>query len=501
VADEPGDTRPQLNGFEVQAVVRAMLADGIDLSDQDAVREWLRRADIDPDADAELDDEFAFDEDLDGVLDEDFDLDEMVSFKEAFGLPDRLPPLRLPTDAELATQARASARLGRARRLAEWVGPRRALTEDGEPTAADCRAAALELGLEVPDTVERLDDVPELAHVWDLAESVEFIVADADGTELVAGPALAAWPDGDDEEVLDVWATGLAVTITSLDLDADLHPAEEELEFAGTGGSVVVALFLARNGGVPRSELRELIDEVAVVPAGWIGEHGDPADTLLVRLEDLGAVALDGDTVRLTPLGLWAMWSQLIDSDVEVQLLPAVEEMTAAELVAAAEGLTDEELAAETSAWLALRTPETAAGELLEAAAEGEPGDRMYATSVVTTHLADVAEPHWRAALDYRRLAAYAKLALDLKPGSEDVAWLLTDVLAASSAIDGPDELAQQLADSVPPGQEPEIFEAMWRLPHPDVGEVLTALGAHHPDKQVAKAARKAAFKAASRTT
>src|SRR5207302_6803932 len=95
-------------------------------------------------------------------------------------------------------------------------------------------------------------------------------------------------------------------------------------------------------------------------------------------------------------------------------------------------------------------------------------------------------------------LRAYARLALEIEPAAEDVAWLLTDVLAATSEADGPDEIAAQLADAVPAGQEPEIFEVMWRLPHPSAGEVLTLLGTHHPDKQIAKAARKAAFKAGS---
>ena len=45
---------------------------------------------------------------------------------------------------------------------------------------------------------------------------------------------------------------------------------------------------------------------------------------------------------------------------------------------------------------------------------------------------------------------------------------------------------------------EQEIFDAMWRLPHPDVQDVLTMIGEEHPDKKIAKAARKAAFKASS---
>jgi hypothetical protein len=173
--------------------------------------------------------------------------------------------------------------------------------------------------------------------------------------------------------------------------------------------------------------------------------------------------------------------------------------MTAAELISAAEGFTEEELAEETTAWLGLRTPDAAARELLDAAAAGEPADRMYATSMVTSRLGADAEPHWRSALTDQRLAPYAKLAIGLEPESADLAWLLTDVLAATSELDGPEDIARQLGDAVPAGRELEIFELMWRLPHPAAGDVLTLLGAHHPNREIAKAARKAAFKAASR--
>ena len=36
-------------------------------------------------------------------------------------------------------------------------------------------------------------------------------------------------------------------------------------------------------------------------------------------------------------------------------------------------------------------------------------------------------------------------------------------------------------------------------LPHPDAADVLTLIGKHHPDKKVAKAARRFAYKASSR--
>ena len=81
---------------------------------------------------------------------------------------------------------------------------------------------------------------------------------------------------------------------------------------------------------------------------------------------------------------------------------------------------------------------------------------------------------------------------------AEDVAWLLADVLAAASVALEPGELARQLGDSVPDGRE-MMFGVMARLPHPDVADVLTLIGTHHPDKKVAKAARRSAYRASGR--
>src|SRR2546423_1620434 len=67
-------------------------------------------------------------------------------------------------------------------------------------------------------------------------------------------------------------------------------------------------------------------------------------------------------------------------------------EMTAADLVGAAEGASEEEFAAETGAWLALREPGAAARELLDFGAVAGPAERMTAVTAVR-RLGDAAEP------------------------------------------------------------------------------------------------------------
>jgi hypothetical protein len=459
--------------------MQAMQADGIDTADPEAVRQWLAA------------EGFPFEDDDEG----DFEELEEFSFQEAFGLPAYLPPLRLPTDEELAAAARQSELLAKARVLAEWVGDGRAVNEDGELDATHCVAAATVLGIELSSEVGRIADIPELVHLWEVADSVDLI--DVEGNTVRTGSALPAWPNGSDEDVLDIWATALAVIVTSLDLDAELYGEGSSVDFHGAGGAVLISLFLTRNEGLTEGELTELVDDAVVVTDAWTRAHGQPIDVLLARMAAVGAITTDGETVRLTPLAQWAVWSQLQDSDVQIDVLPPVEEMTAADLVAAADGFTQDELAAEAAAWLALRSQDDAAKELLEVAATGDPGDRIYAVSVVTGFGAGAAE-HWRAALGDQRLRPYARIALEQELEPPDTAWLLTDALAVTTEDDGPEEIAQLLREAVPAGMETDIFEAMWRLPHPLVAEVLSMVGACHPDKEIAKAARKAAFKVGS---
>jgi hypothetical protein len=462
-------------------------------------------------------------EDLD--LDDDFDPDDYVwddedfNLKEAFGLPDRLPPVRLPPEAELAAMSRAAALLARAHELAEWVAPGRDVTEDAELSAEDAIAAARELGIAVP----------ELARLWDIAFDAGFLELDLEGDRAQPGADLGRWPDGTDEEVLEVWSTTLPSVLDRLEDDADLDD-DEPLDFTDAGWALMLTLFLARSEGEPVRESSDLIRQAATEELepgqaeeawqAWTQAHGDPAEYLLGMLQELGAVSLpdrppgDGAEDRpvafLTPLGTWAMRELLVEDDVEIPLLPPADRMSAADLLAAAEGLDEEEFEAETAAWLELRAPDVAAGELLAAAADGGPEERLLAVGIVQK-LGVAAEPAWRDSLGRPGLRPYAKISLTeiagaepgvtvlpgLEPEAADIGWMLTDTLAAMSGE--PDELPQQIRDAIPPGQEQQAFDAISLSRHPDAASVLSLIGRHHPDPRIAKAARGSAYKAASR--
>jgi hypothetical protein len=184
--------------------------------------------------------------------------------------------------------------------------------------------------------------------------------------------------------------------------------------------------------------------------------------------------------------------------------------MTAADLVCAAHDLDEDEAETETAAWLAARAPDVAASELLAVAADGGAAERLLAVAAAR-QLGAAAEPAWRECLCRIEVRPYAKIALaeivgerpggtvpaDTEPEAADAVWLLIDTLAAMAET--LDELPHLVRDSIPADTEQEAFDAISLSPHPDAASVLSLIGRHHPDKRIAKAARRSAFRAGSR--
>lgn len=465
----------------------------------------------------------------DGFDDRDFDFHdgeadgfEDADLKEAFGLPDSLPPIRLPSLPELVALARQAPLTRRLAEFADWIGAAgREATDDGQLAEPD--AACEALGVTPVD----------LAYLWEYAHAVEWLTFeedDAGRVRALPGDTALAWAEGDDETVFDVWSSTLAAVLTVTLLVGGPPEGEDwaeiglgDLDFDGQPMALVILLFLARREGLSVTDFTEVLwenasgdmpaGEAAAVRARWLGGYGDPVRLLLDKLADLHAITESGDTIRLTPLALAALHEQLVEASVDIPLLPpTAAELTGAQLLAMAEGVSDEEFEAESDAWVAARGADAGARELLVLAAAADPGERMLAVAAVT-RIGSAAEPAWRDSLDVPELRAYAKIALatlsggehapppDLEPLPEDVAWVTTDLLAIAcdEEFPDPDELAATFAEAVPAGQEAAVFDLMWRGSHPDVVEVLHHVGKFHPDKQVAKAARNAAHKATSR--
>lgn len=464
------------------------------------------------------------------LVDGDFDYED-IDIKDALGLPDALPPIRLLPLAELAAQARTAPLARQVAALAEWVGKDgRQVDEDGDLTEEDAAEAAAASGV----------DADELAFLWEYALAVEWLVFD-DEDRVVTGETAGDWASGDDEQVFAAWSSTMAAVLGETlelygpDLDEEDDEAEFDFDFTGHPMAMAILLFLARREGLTVEEFAEDLwenaagghdeddeeahEEVAEARAEWEETYGDAARLLLGKLSRVRAIAEDGELIRLTPLALAALHEQLVEAGVDIPLLPqTAAELSGAELLAMAAGVTDGEFEAEVEGWTAARGADAAARELLGLAAGAEPGERMIAVTAVTG-LGAPAEPAWQDNLGVPQVRAYAKVALaqlsgveaagdgpvdlpvELEMTPEDLAWVATDLLtlAIDEEYPDPEYLAVSFREAVPAGREQILFDGMARSAHPDTLDVLHHLGEYHPDKQIAKAARTAAHKVASR--
>ena len=446
-----------------------------------------------------------------------------VSLKKIFRLPGRLPGVRLPPAAELPAMARSATLMSHLEALASWLGHHgRQVTAADQLSDADAADAVRRIGVGAGD----------LPYLWEYALSAQWLELedepDGSRTWAVLGRTAYRWADRDDAGALHVWSVVFASVLARvLEMTASLDPAAaRKLNFQGQGVVVAMMLFLARGAELPRTEVSCLIKDGAIGEHPgrrarrawdkWVRAHGDPALWLLRELTTLHAVTVrdSGDTtVRLTPLALWALRRQLRQEAIEIPVLPAtVAQMQAVHLVALADAVGEAEFDAATASWVAARGPDQASRELLAFAAFSGPHSRLAAVNLVRTigvhaHLA------WRDAMQRPELRGYARIALSmmaadlpestlplvLDPDPDDLAWLATDLLALACGDEIPNrqQVAAQFAEAVPPGEESWVFGLMSHSSHPDVVRLLTVLGRHHPDRRLAKDARRAARTAA----
>lgn len=415
-----------------------------------------------------------------------------------------LDTIRLRPDSELAAAARQAPLVAKARDLALWVGSGRRVGEDTLLTDAEVEEALAVVGLPRPDTDGPIAEVvPQLWNIWNLAVDLEFLQP-GEGNTVAVQDDTSEWPFDDDEDVLDAWMLGLH----SVDYgDPELSDEDLTMALAGLTRGLLVRLLLA--GG--SRELDDLAQDLAESAAdldelgsdAWEAA-GEPLAPAIDWLVGYGMVEVDGSAIRLTPLGTEGVVHLVDDADIEVDARPAIESMSAHELLALSAELPEEEADAEFAAWMRLREPGKAAEELLEAAAEDESDAliRVQAASVVGT-LGEAAIPAWQAALKQGSLRPYAATHLSQlevegapEPTQDDTHWLILDMWTISAGL-GRSEFVSSLRD-IGPEMVNNLLEAIWRIPHAHVEELLDLISQVHPDKQVAKAARRALFKARS---
>lgn len=301
---------------------------------------------------------------------------------------------------------------------------------------------------------------------------------------------------GSDDDVLAAWADALRAVLDTAALD-DLATV-----LYATGGPMRIdTLFEA----YAQARARRSPCDAAPSPDDEAGPS-----SALEALADLGVVEVDeeatetgGLTVALSPLGVWGVRERLAARGWHV---PAQHDRVTGDARAVLAALAEvgaEDGEAEIASWLARRTGGQAATELVAAARNGTPGLRGAAFAVLD-RVGVAAVPAAQAVLDDPTLRPHAAVWLrehgeQVPLTADDRAWLLVDLGAGLLEEADPADVVADLLPDLPPGVQVDLVADLWRVDHPDLLTLLTALSDRHPDAAVAKAARKAAFKARSR--
>lgn len=444
-------------------------------------------------------------------------------------------------------------------RLARWAGPTTRVGAGGELVEEQLPAAALALGLAADaDGAADASEAWRVAVDTGLVEIVDeeegTVTAGEDLAVVASGSpqdVLALWlgaldtaladasvPDLDD--LVDILEETGEVDFSQLDWDP-----EAEAEFlegvlgnlylltvteGGAGDEPVplpalaASMILPDDMGEPTDDVLEQVSDAMLklddqfrllVPVGLV--EFQPVDEALMAEIEEGEGTTEPDAfddsdvtrygmVRLTPLGLYGVRARMIDAGLDAPLVGDLADKGADTLLDGTSSFPQAAAQAEIEQWVARRQPLVAARELLVAARGADAGAplRRLRCQQALSLVGGEAEPALREVLDDAELGGLARVWL-AEHGAGDVPappeslifWLTVDTIAAQLALEGNSDELQGLVEGLA-AQHRGFFAAAWKVDHPATADVLEAMGRLHPDKKVAKEARKAAFKARS---
>ncbi|MGI5453811.1 hypothetical protein ACQEWB_11685 [Streptomyces sp. CA-249302] len=465
-----------------------------------------------------------------------------------------LPPVRLHTEAELARDALSTPLLARAARLARWAGPDTRVDAGAGLVDEQLPAAAEVLGL------AGVDAEAQASEAWRVAVDAGLVeVVDEDEGTVAAGEDLALLTGGTPHDVLAVWQGALETVLADVSVP-DIEGLDDaldeggEIDFSrlewdpgaeadfldgvlgnlylltvsedGPGEAPVplpalaASMIVPSDMGEPTNDVLEQVSDAMMKlddqfrllePVGLV--EYQPVDEALMADGDEEPAAPVDDTdvtrygmVRLTPLGLYGLRARLLEAGLTAPAVGDLADKGADALLDGTAAFPRRAAQAETEMWLDRREPLAAARELLAAAKGGDVGAplRRLRCQQALSLLGGEAEPALRDVLGDPELGGLARVwlaergAVDVPPPSEAmIFWLTVDTVAAQLAAEGNSEELTELVEGLAQ-QHQGFFAAAWRVEHPATADVLEAMGRLHPDKRIAKEARKAAFKARS---
>jgi phosphoglycolate phosphatase-like HAD superfamily hydrolase len=448
-----------------------------------------------------------------------------------FADPPELPPVRLPGAADLIAGAEASVLAAQLRTFVRWLGTGRALTGTGRLTLADARELAGLLDVDAPylATVRSSAELPAVSLVlhWALAArlvrtvkgrllpvkraaplldrpvelwqrafaALDELGGHLGGAELpYPGPSLLRWALGDMLAALWLGLYTAGGTPIPVELVHDLVQTtiSEEYGFAGASLTEEVERQLWRR------DVDTMLDALTTLGAVHCAVSTDPDDRAKI-MELSGRADPDTTLVELTPIGLWAVNQQLREQGLSA---PAVGELAGASIDAVCGRLRDaapDVLEAELDAWVRARDADSAAAELdrfLTAATE--PWQRLFGLLALTRAGASgVAVGHRIRSGGGLLAAAVTPWLVDcgeLDPAAVPEAELVLGLAEHLAALHGLGYLIAELTGR-PVAEQVELVRQLGTADHPHRLALLDEIAAEHPDRAVARTARKLRLK------
>jgi hypothetical protein len=445
-----------------------------------------------------------------------------------FLMPDAEPPtigpVRMPGADERLAAIRAADALRQLRALAEHCpSPGRQLTAKGNLRVADARLLVDALGTgDDPEQdgygpVRSARELPRLDHLVHIALAAG--VVRRHRGRLVAVGRFATLDEVTAHErvvrgAVEIGLSGMRYSAGDSGevqdgVEACLPALLGELLDAGPAGIEVEALADLTTHLVTETavQIGELL--VGMIPR-WVEKQLETLAQLgLVTLVDAGVDCRDcGEThhrAALTAAGVPIAVDLVREAGIPVLVRPDPAAATAAEITDLIGEIEPHEWHADARAWFAAQADQATAACELVAEITGEHRDGLVVLLGLNA-VPDVVGEHARPAIRARESSPHGGLVLHwlLEQGAIDpetvdpdriaASWI--DVLAATLDLVGPAEMVSGLVDDQALSR---TLDELWRLDHPRLAEVLEAIGTHHTDKAVAKAARRALMKHQSR--
>ncbi|MPZ67280.1 MAG: hypothetical protein GEU83_17845 [Pseudonocardiaceae bacterium] len=442
--------------------------------------------------------------------------------------------MRHPDSQQRAESAAAAPALEQLRRLWEHcAAPGRPMTEKGNLRLADGRhlVELLETG-DIPDvedgdyrrTLRSADELPLLS--WLVAVALEAGVLRRYRGRLVA---VARWAEVGPTDALDRLVDA-AVELGLADHNAPdipgLAPVLDLLDDGGPGRLLAELLeWRAAGKPTPVEELEELLCEGShqVFPRAhplqetmvhsWARRHVERLAALGVltvrdvayETDEWEFTEAEGGLAELTPAGVAVAVRLAEELGITVLAQPDPATASAAGIVELVGRVPLEQWQADVAVWVQHRDGQLAAQQLV--ATLSDPAQPGFVVLTMLTELEQLVGEHARPAVETLLEGPHDGFAVGwlinvgaLTPedvGQERMVASGVDTLAVTLEVGGPEELVALFGGE--PADQIALLEQLWRVERPGTQPILEAVGAHHPDRAVAKTARKCLLRHRSR--